>query len=176
MKSNRKITSILKLLAVIPVIGIIVLFFSCQDNSSNNMNNNSIQAMDEQSSNDAESSARIDEPESLQVIYENQIMEVVDVQPVPVGGMMVFYHEIQAELKYPKEAKEKGIEGKVLVEFVIDIEENIRNVKTLKGISHGCDVEAERVLNTIDVKWTPAIHDFQKVNCRMVIPIIFKLS
>ena len=60
--------------------------------------------------------------------------------------------------------------------YLIDKEGNIRNVKTLKGIAHGCDEEAERVLKEIDVKWNPGILEDKMVNCRMVLPITFKLS
>ncbi|MFC2124521.1 TonB family protein [Bacteroidota bacterium] len=178
MKSNKRNTSILKLLAIIPVIGIIFLVFACQDETSRNMDAKSIQVVTEQSDIDSGSSARIDERnEALPDIPDDEILDhKLDIDPAPIDGMEAFYKAIQMELQYPLEAKEKGIEGKVFVQFVIDKEGRIRNVTTLKGISHGCDEEAERVLETIDVKWTPGVYEDVKVNCQMILPITFKLS
>ena len=180
MKSLKQHTSILKLLAIIPVIGIIIVVFSCQDDNSKDIDSKSVQAVAEQASAESDislPSARIDNgSEGLQNINEDEIMTTVDDQPTPADGMEAFFSAIGQNLKYPKEAREKGVEGKVFVEFVIDTDGNIRNVKTVKGIGNGCDEAAEQVLNDIDMKWNPGVHKDKKVNCRMVLPINFKLS
>ena len=89
--------------------------------------------------------------------------------------MASFYENVQSNLKYPAEAKQFGIEGKVFVQFVVDSEGNLTDVHSVKGISGGCDEEAIRVIRE-SLPWNPGSQRGEKVNVRMVIPITFKLG
>jgi len=82
---------------------------------------------------------------------------------------------ISKNIKYPEVAKSAGIEGKVMVEFVIDKQGKVRNAKVLKGIGSGCDEEALRVINMMK-DWEPGKQAGKPVNVKMVIPIHFKLQ
>jgi protein TonB len=78
-------------------------------------------------------------------------------------------------MKYPAQARRMGIEGKVFVEFVVDKDGTLTEVKTVKGIGAGCDEEAVRVIQSAP-KWKPGKQRGRPVKVRMILPIIFKLS
>ena len=98
----------------------------------------------------------------------------VDEQPTPGQGMQEFYNYIKQNLKYPAQARRMGIEGRVFVQFVVNTDGSIAEVKTLKGIGAGCDLEAERVMKEA-AAWNPGRHEGQPVKVRMVLPISYRL-
>ena len=103
----------------------------------------------------------------------HRIFEVTEVNPSPVGGLKSFYKTLADNIKYPETAKEKGVEGRVYVQFVIEPDGSMTDAKVVKGIGAGCDEEALRVIK--DTKWNPGKQRGQEVAVRMVIPIMFKL-
>ena len=105
----------------------------------------------------------------------NQIFLVVEETAAPIGGMPAFYEFVSKKLKYPAQARRMGVEGKVFVEFVIERDGSITDVKAIKGIGAGCDEEAVRVLQTAP-KWKPGKQRGKPVRQRMVLPIAFKLG
>lgn len=105
----------------------------------------------------------------------HQIFVVVEETAVPIGGMTAFYEFVKEKLKYPAQARRMDIEGKVFVEFVIEKDGTITDVKTVKGIGAGCDEEAIRVV-AMSPKWKPAKQRGKSVRQRMVLPITFKMS
>jgi periplasmic protein TonB len=88
------------------------------------------------------------------------------------GGMPELYSMIGKTLRYPVNARREGIEGKVFVEFVIEKDGTVRNVKAIKGPGRGLNEEAERVMKTMN-KWTPGKVRGKPVKQMMVLPIIF---
>ena len=72
------------------------------------------------------------------------------------------------------EAKEKGIEGKVLVSFVVDNKGNIKDISLTKSANEFLDKEALRVVKSMP-KWNPGKKDNKKVNVKLTLPISFKL-
>ena len=105
----------------------------------------------------------------------DQIFLVVEETAAPTGGMPAFYEFVAKKLKYPAQARRMGIEGKVFVEFVIERDGSITDVKAIKGIGAGCDEEAVRVLQSAP-KWKPGKQRGKPVRQRMVLPIAFKLG
>jgi protein TonB len=105
----------------------------------------------------------------------NQIFLVVEETALPVGGYPAFYEFVQKKLKYPAQARRMAVEGKVFVEFVIEKDGTITDVKSIKGIGAGCDEEAVRVLESAP-KWKPGKQRGKPVRQRMVLPIAFKLG
>ena len=100
---------------------------------------------------------------------------VVEDTAEPVGGFPEFYKYIAENLKYPESAKEKGIEGKVYIQMVIDTDGSITDVKAVKGIGYGCDEEAVRVISEAPA-WQPAEQRGKKVKQKIVVPIAFTLG
>ena len=78
-------------------------------------------------------------------------------------------------MKYPNQARRMGIEGRVFVQFVVDKDGQLTEIKAVKGIGAGCDEEAVRVLKSAP-KWKPGKQRGRPVKVRMILPITFKLS
>jgi len=106
----------------------------------------------------------------------DEVFSIVEESASPVGGYPVLYEYIAKNIKYPQEARSKGVEGKVFIEFVVNVDGTLSNFVTLKGIGDGCDEEAIRVLQTSTIAWTPGKQQGKSVKQRLVIPIIFKLG
>jgi protein TonB len=105
----------------------------------------------------------------------DEIFQVVENQPEPVGGMGAFMKYLQKNLKYPEQARRMNVEGKVFVQFVIDKDGSPNDITVLKGIGSGCDEEAVRVIKSMP-KWTPGKQRGRPVKVRMSLPIVFKLG
>jgi TonB family protein len=103
------------------------------------------------------------------------VYQVVEIQPQPAGGMEGLMQYIGENIRYPQEARNKGVEGKVFIQFVVDTDGSISDVEVLKGIGYGCDEEAVRVLKAMPA-WKPGMQKGEPVNVRMSMPINFKLD
>jgi periplasmic protein TonB len=101
----------------------------------------------------------------------DEIFIKVERQPEPVGGYDKFYEYIRKNLKYPSAAKNNGIEGKVLIGFVVDKDGYVTQAEVLKGIGFGCDEEAIRVISNF--RWQPGQQRGVPVKVRMAFPIVF---
>jgi len=91
------------------------------------------------------------------------------------GGMGAFYSHVGNTMKYPKNARRSGIQGRVYVQFVIDKDGRIIDAKVVKGIGGGCDEEALRVIQN-SPQWNPGVQRGKPVKVRMVLPIIFRIG
>jgi len=105
----------------------------------------------------------------------DEIFTIVEESAAPKGGMAAFYKYVGDKMKYPPQARRMGIDGKVFVEFVINKDGSITDVKAVKGIGAGCDEEAVRVVQGAP-SWTPGKQRGKPVKQRMVLPITFKLG
>lgn len=105
----------------------------------------------------------------------DEIFTIVEESAAPKGGMAAFYKYVGDKMKYPPQARRMGIDGKVFVEFVINKDGSITDVKAVKGIGAGCDEEAVRVVQSAPA-WTPGKQRGKPVKQRMVLPITFKLG
>ena len=104
-----------------------------------------------------------------------KIFDIVDNQPMPTNGMTGLYDFIRTNLKYPSKARKEGIEGRVFIQFLVEPDGSLSNIKSIKGIDPDCDREAERVMKLLP-KWTPGIHEGKAVRVRMILPISYKLT
>jgi protein TonB len=100
-----------------------------------------------------------------------EIFTVVEEQPYLNG----LYEYLSQNIKYPEEAKELGIQGKVFVTFVVEKDGSITNVKVLRGIGGGCDEEAIRVVQNMP-KWSPGKQRGQAVRVQFNLPVKFTLN
>lgn len=106
---------------------------------------------------------------------EDQIFTVVEVMPQYEGGMDGLISYLSNNIKYPAEAKENGIQGKVFVNFVVTENGNVSNAKVLRGIGSGCDEEAIRVVSEMP-NWTPGMQRGKNVKVSYNLPINFVLD
>lgn len=114
-----------------------------------------------------------DEP--IEVEEAEEYIDYAEQMPVPLIGIKEYYRFISKNMKYPNQARQMGIEGKVFVQFVVNKEGEIINVKTVKGIGGGCDKEAERVIS-LSPRWKPGKQGARRVSVRMVLPVYFNLQ
>ena len=84
------------------------------------------------------------------------------------------YAWLSQNMRYPKEAQDKNIEGRVSIQFIIEKDGSIDEVKTLRSPSEILSAEAERVVKAMP-KWKPAMHKGKPVRMRYVLPVLFKL-
>lgn len=96
-------------------------------------------------------------------------------QPGPNGGMAAFYKYVGKTMRYPNDARRLGLEGRVFVQFEVDKNGELIQIKTIKGVGSGCDKEAERVVKN-SPRWKPGKQRGQPVKVRMILPITFRLS
>jgi TonB family protein len=99
----------------------------------------------------------------------------VDVVPTYPGGMNAFYKFLGAEIKYPKEAAEKKIEGKVFLRFIVEKDGSLGDVEVISGPGYGLDEEALRVIKA-SPKWNPGMVKNNPVRVQYNIPVGFSLS
>lgn len=104
----------------------------------------------------------------------DDILLFPEVRPIPIGGYEAFYKFIGKTLKYPRIAQRSHVEGKVFIEFVIDRNGSVTQLKIIKGIGSGCDDEAMRVLAL--TQWDPGKQRGKPVMVRMTIPINFVMD
>ncbi len=78
-------------------------------------------------------------------------------------------------LKYPKYAAENGIQGRVLVEFVVDEKGEVKDVEVVRGVHESLDQEALRVVSA-SPKWRPGRHHGKKVNVAITVSVEFRLD
>ncbi len=105
----------------------------------------------------------------------DQIFDVVETQPNPPGGMSGWNKYLSDNLKYPTQARRMGVEGTVIIVFVINTDGSIQDVEVLRGIGGGCDEEAIKIVRRAP-KWSPGMQKGNAVRTRMRLPIRFKLS
>ncbi len=113
------------------------------------------------------------------------VFMVVDQQPEPVGGMKGFNKFLRKNLEYPWQARRSNVQGRVLVQFIVDEKGNITEVEVLKGIHAGfCEdylsaidlvhQEAVRVMK-LSPSWIPGKQKDKAVKVKLIIPILFSL-
>jgi protein TonB len=83
--------------------------------------------------------------------------------------------DLSDNLKYPTQARRMGVEGTVIVVFVINTDGSIQDVEVLRGIGGGCDEEAVKIVKGAP-KWEPGKQRGKPVRTRMRLPIRFKLG
>jgi len=106
---------------------------------------------------------------------DGDILRKVEVIPEPIGDCEDMYKFLQNNLKYPQEARNKGITGTILVEFVVEKDGTISNVKALGRVNPDLGAEAVRVVKMLP-KWKPGIQDGEPVRCFYNLPIRFSLN
>ncbi|TAF32113.1 MAG: energy transducer TonB [Cytophagales bacterium] len=90
------------------------------------------------------------------------------------GGQQGYEKFLQKNLKYPKAASDAGVEGKVFLQFIVEKNGSIDNVKVLKSLGYGCDAEAIRVVKMMP-RWTPAQKNGNVIRSEFTITINFVL-
>ena len=102
-------------------------------------------------------------------------LRFVEEMPEPIGGMEAMYAFINSIVKYPEVARNNGIQGSVQVEFVVERDGSIGNVRVVFGVYPELDQEAVRVIKMLP-KWKPGKQMGKAVRCFYQIPIRFTIN
>jgi len=106
---------------------------------------------------------------------QNDVYTIVEEMATPENGIKSFYKELSTQIHYPQQARTLGVEGRVFVEFVVNIDGSVSELKIKKGIGAGCDQEALRVIG-LSKNWNPARQRGKAVSQRLVLPVVFALG
>lgn len=106
---------------------------------------------------------------------DDEIYKQVETEPNFPGGVSGIFAHIARNMKYPTISAENGVQGRVVIGFVIEKNGSISNVKVIKGVDRDLDREAVRDINTLP-KFTPGKINGKPVRTLMNLPVTFKLN
>ena len=106
---------------------------------------------------------------------DQAIFEVVEEQPEFPGGMEALLKYLAKSINYPESAIDNGIQGKVMVRFVVERDGSVSAVETYKSVDPALDKEAVRVVKTLP-KWKPGRQQGKAVRTRYIVPVVFRLQ
>lgn len=106
---------------------------------------------------------------------ETKIFDVVEQPPSFPGGQAALLQWLSSHVKYPPIAEENGIQGRVIVGFVVERDGSVSQVQVIRGVDPSLDKEAARVVASMP-KWTPGRQNGQNVRVKYNVPVNFKLQ
>lgn len=106
---------------------------------------------------------------------DNKIFDAIEQMPVFPGGEEELIKFLSNNVKYPIIAQENGIQGKVIIGFVVSKTGTISDVTVLRSLDPACDREAVRVVKMLP-RWIPGKQNGENVNVRYTLPVTFKLQ
>lgn len=112
---------------------------------------------------------------SSEIPTTNDVFMVVEQMPEFPGGMSACLKFMADHVAYPKEAAEKKIQGRVIVQFVVMKDGSIANARVLRAVDPLLDAEALRVIGLMP-KWKPGTQRGQAVNVKFTMPVTFRLN
>lgn len=122
---------------------------------------------------DPDASIVVDGPDTT-TLKDNKVFTAVEHEPEYPGGMMKFYQYIHENLKYPPKAKDRGIEGRVIIGFIVEKDGSFSDIVINRGLSRECDAEAVRLLKSTE-KWNPGVQNGHIVRVMYNVIITFKI-
>lgn len=117
----------------------------------------------------------IEDVDSAQISDSGEVFVFVEDQPEFPGGDEARIKYLQENIIYPELAKESNIQGTVYVTFIVEKDGQITNVKVLRGIGGGCDIESVRVIKNMPL-WKPGAQRGKAVRCMFNMPLRYVLA
>lgn len=109
-----------------------------------------------------------------ETVQDDQIFDFLEEMPEFPGGETEMMKFLSKNVVYPTIASENGIQGRVMVGFVVERDGSVSDVKVLRGVDPSLDKEAVRVVKSMP-KWKPGMQTGKPVRCRFTIPVNFRL-
>ena len=116
-----------------------------------------------------------DDDPDLQTNDNDKAYDVVEEMPQYPGGVGKLMEYVSMNVRYPKEAESKSIQGRVVTTFVIEKDGNIADAEVVKSVDPALDAEALRVVKAMP-KWTPGKQDGKPIRVKYTMPITFALQ
>ena len=115
-------------------------------------------------------------PVQTEEVFEEEIFIIVEEKASFMGGDEgTFRNWVQQRVKYPAIAQENGIQGKVIISFVVNTDGSVSNIEVLRTPDSTLSDEAVRIIKS-SPKWTAAKQRNKSVRQKFVIPIDFRIS
>lgn len=106
---------------------------------------------------------------------DDDVYEVVEKMPAFPGGIAELMKYLSSNIKYPVEAHKAGIQGRVVVSFVVNKDGTVKDAKIVRSVDKSIDAEALRVISAMP-KWQPGYQDGKAVSVRYTLPVTFRLT
>ena len=103
-----------------------------------------------------------------------KVFDTVEQMPEYPGGMQAMIEFLQANMKYPEDAAKQKVEGRVMVQFVVETDGSVTDVHVAKQVFPSLDAEAIRVVQAMP-KWTPGKDKGRVVRVKYNLPIVFRM-
>ena len=117
----------------------------------------------------------IAQPEPPKHEEESKVFDVVEQMPSFPGGNGALLEYLATHVKYPVVAQENGVQGRVIVSFVVECDGSITDVRVERSIDPSLDREAARVVSSMP-RWTPGKQNGSAVRVKYNVPVMFKLQ
>lgn len=108
-------------------------------------------------------------------VEEEGIFMRVEKAPAFPGGQKAMMEYLMKNIKYPAACQEAGIQGRVIVSFVVNKDGTIQNVEVIRGVHEKLDAEAVRVVKSMPA-WSPGEQQGRKVRSKFQLPVFFRLA
>jgi len=116
------------------------------------------------------------ESEDNSIAIEDKLeIAIMETSPEYKGGENALMKFLEKNLIYPNDAKEKGIEGTVYVEFIVNEDGTIEDVMVIRSVSNSLDAEAIRLIKLTSGKWKSGEQNGKLIKASMIVPVKFKL-
>lgn len=106
---------------------------------------------------------------------ETKVFDVVEQMPQFPGGPQALFEYLSSHIKYPVVAEENGVQGRVIVTFVVERDGSITDVKVAKSVDPSLDKEAQRVVKSMP-HWIPGKQNGSAVRVNFTVPVTFRLQ
>ena len=106
---------------------------------------------------------------------ETKFFDVVEVMPSFPGGQAALFEWLSKNIKYPVVAEENGVQGRVIVTFVVERNGSITDVQVVKSVDPSLDKEAVRVVKAMP-HWIPGKQNGSAVRVKFTVPVTFRLQ
>ena len=106
---------------------------------------------------------------------ETKVFDVVEVMPTFPGGQGALFEWLSKNIKYPVVAEENGVQGRVIVTFVVERNGSITDVQVAKSVDPSLDKEAVRVVKAMP-NWIPGKQNGSAVRVKFTVPVTFRLQ
>ena len=117
----------------------------------------------------------VEMPNGMEVDKTKKAFDVVEQMPQYPGGPAALMQFLAQNIRYPEEAHKAGVQGRVIVSFVVETDGSISEAKAVKSVSSELDAEALRVINCMP-NWNPGRQNGEVVRVKYVVPVTFRLQ
>ena len=117
----------------------------------------------------------IAQPEPPKHEEESKVFDIVEQMPSFPGGPAALMKFLSENIKYPVVAQENGVQGRVVVAFVVERDGSITDVHIARGVDPSLDKEAVRVVKSMP-QWTPGKQNGSAVRVKFNVPVAFRLQ